>query len=79
MVHVTLLGRIFEVDLRSPHSPPRYWNDGRWMRDRSLSNEDVLFDPAALALPRRVVRTLPIAGLGSALRRTRLAVSSKLL
>lgn len=58
MVHVTLFGRIFEVDLRSPHRPSRYWDDGRWRRDRSLSNEDVLFDPAALALPRRRVAGL---------------------
>jgi hypothetical protein len=58
MVHVTLSGRIFEVDLRSPHAPPRSWCEGRWMRDLSLSNEDVLFDPAARALPRRWVRPL---------------------
>jgi hypothetical protein len=58
MVQVTLSGRIFEVDLRSPHSPPRYWCDGRWMPDASLSNEDVLFDPAAQALPRAWVWAL---------------------
>jgi hypothetical protein len=66
MVHVTLFGRIFEVDLRSPHAPPRYWCEGRWMRDRSLSNQDVLFDPAALAVPRGWVRTLPADRVGVA-------------
>ena len=60
MVHVTLFGRIFEVDLRSPDAPPRYWREGRWMRDPSLSNQDVLFDPAARAVPRRWVRALPV-------------------
>lgn len=58
MIVVTLSGRIFEVDLRSPHSSPRYWRDGRWMPDASLSNEDVLFNPAAQALPRAWVRAL---------------------
>ena len=58
MVHVTLFGRIFEVDLRSPHAPPRSWCEGRWMRDPSLSNEDVLFDPAARTLPRSWVQAL---------------------
>ena len=59
MVHVTLFGRIFEVDLQSPHTSARYWCEGRWMLDPSLSNQDVLFDPAALAVPRGWVRTLP--------------------
>jgi hypothetical protein len=59
MVHVTLFGRIYEVDLRSPHTSPRYRCEGRWMRDPSLSNQDVLFDPAALAVTRGRVRTLP--------------------
>jgi hypothetical protein len=59
MVHVTLFGRIFEVDLRSPHTPSRCWCEGRrWMRDPALSNEDVLFDPAARALPRSWVKPL---------------------
>jgi hypothetical protein len=58
MVHVTLFGRIFEVDLRSPHTPPLFWREGGWMRDPSLSNEDVLFDPAARTLPRARVRAL---------------------
>jgi hypothetical protein len=58
MVHVTLSGRIFEVDLRSPHTPPRFWCDGRWMRDPALSNQDVLFDPAARGLPRRWIHAL---------------------
>jgi hypothetical protein len=54
MVHVTLFGRIFEVDLRSPHAPPRCWSEGRWVRDSSLSNEDVLFDSAARGSPAAV-------------------------
>ena len=66
MVHVTLFGRIYEVDLRSPHTPPRFWSGGRWMPDPSLSNQDVLFDPAALAVTWGWVRTLPADRVGVA-------------
>ena len=66
MVHVTLFGRIYEVDLRSPHTPPRYWCEGRWMRDTSLSNQDVLFDPESCAVHQSWVRTLPADRVGVA-------------
>ena len=58
MVHVTLFGRIFEVDLRSPRTPARYWSHGRWVSDPSLRNEDVLFDAHSRGLPRGSVRPL---------------------
>lgn len=58
MVHVTVSGRIFEIDLRSPGTPPRYWRHGRWVIDPSLRNEDVLFDAHAQPLPEASIRTL---------------------
>jgi hypothetical protein len=58
MVHVSRFGRIFEIDLRSPDTPPRYWSHGRWVRDPSLRNEDVLFDAYSQAVPRRTIRSL---------------------
>jgi hypothetical protein len=58
MVHVTLSGRIFEVDLRSPGTSPRYWQQGRWVRDPSLRNEDVLFDAQSRAVPENSIRTM---------------------
>jgi hypothetical protein len=59
MVHVTRSGRIFEIDLRSPGKPPRYWSNGRWVSDPSLRNEDVLFDAHSRALPQRAIPGLP--------------------
>ncbi len=57
MVHVTLFGRIFEIDLMSPGGTPRYWCHGRWVSYPSLRNEDVLFDAHSRAVPRRSIRT----------------------
>jgi hypothetical protein len=58
MVHVRLFGRVFEIDLSSPGTPPRYWCHGRWVSDPSLRNEDVLFDAQSRAVPRTAIRTL---------------------
>ena len=57
MVYIRLFGRVFEVDLRSPGTHPRYRRDGRWVFDPFLSNQQVLFDSAAEAVPSRSARS----------------------
>jgi hypothetical protein len=58
--HIELFGRLFEVDLRSPSEPAKRWFDGRWV-SAALTNEEVLFDPQAEALPTWGVRAVSAA------------------
>jgi hypothetical protein len=52
MVHVTLFDKLFEIDLRSPERPARWWFIDGWV-DHGLTNEQVLFyrDSRILAEP----------------------------
>jgi hypothetical protein len=50
MVHLTLFEKLFEVDLRSPDGPARWWFIDEWV-DHTLTNEQVLFDPGAEVVP----------------------------
>lgn len=43
MVHVRLFQKLFEVDLRSPDGPARWWFIDGWV-DHPLTNEEVLFN-----------------------------------
>jgi hypothetical protein len=46
MVHVELIGRLFEIDLTHPRANARTWFGSLWI-DSCLTNEDVLFNAAA--------------------------------
>jgi hypothetical protein len=52
MVYVTLFEKLFEIDLRSPDRPARWWFIDGWV-DHGLTNEEVLFyrDTRPLAGP----------------------------
>jgi hypothetical protein len=58
--HIELFGRLFEVDLRSPTEPARRWFEGHWV-SAALTNEEVLFNPEAEALPTRRIRAVAAA------------------
>jgi hypothetical protein len=58
--HIELFERLFEVDLRSPTEPARRWFEGHWVR-AALTNEEVLFNPEAEALPTWRIRAVAAA------------------
>jgi hypothetical protein len=50
MVHVELIGRLFEIDLTHPRANARTWFGTLWI-DHFLTNEEVLFNLEAHAVP----------------------------
>jgi hypothetical protein len=58
--HIELFGRLFAVDLRSPTEPARRWFEGHWV-GAALTNEEVLFNPEAEALPTWGIRAASAA------------------
>jgi hypothetical protein len=50
MVHVELVGRLFEIDLTHPGANARTWFGSLWI-DHFLTNEEVLFNAAAHTVP----------------------------
>jgi hypothetical protein len=59
MVHVELVGRLFEIDLRSPQAHARTWFGDQWI-EHFLTNEEVMLCDDAHPVTRFGVEALKV-------------------